>query len=68
MKKERVWKLNLVLWSIALVASIVGIGLWLHKYFTTGETEWLPIFLFLCCSFSSIMWIVIYRREKKKGE
>lgn len=68
MNNAKVWKLSVVLWSIALVASVVGIALWLKKYFTTGEAEWGPIFLFVCASFSAVMWMIIYRREKNKGE
>ena len=68
MKNEKVWKLNIVLWSIALVASVVGIALWLKKYFTEGEADWLPIFLFVCSSFSAVIWMIVYRREKKKEE
>ena len=66
MKKEKVWKLNIVLWSIVLVASVVGIALWLKKYFTTGDVEGLPIFLFVCSSCSAVIWMIVYRRERRK--
>ena len=66
MKREKVWKVNMVLWSITLVASMVGIALWLKKYFTTGDVEGLPIFLFICSSFSAVVWMIVYRREKRK--
>lgn len=66
MKREKVWKVNMVLWSITLVASMVGIALWLKKYFTTGDVEGLPIFLFICSSFSAVIWMIVYRREKRK--
>lgn len=66
MKNEKVWKLNIVLWSIALVASVMGIALWLKKYFTTGDVEGLPIFLFVCSFCSAVIWMIVYRREKKK--
>jgi hypothetical protein len=46
---------------------VVGIALWLKKYLTTGEADWLPIFLFVCASFSAVIWMILYRREKKKG-
>lgn len=68
MKNEKVWKLSVVLWSIALVVSVVGIALWLKRYFTTGEADWLPIFLFVCASLSAVMWMIVYRREKNKEE
>ena len=67
MEKERIWKLNMVLWSIVLIVSIVGIALWVNKFLAMGEGDWLPIFLFICSGFSSVMWIVLYRKEKKKG-
>ena len=66
MKREKVWKLNMVLWSITFVVSIVGIILWLNKFFAGAEVDWLPIFLFVCALFSSVMWTIVYRREKKK--
>ena len=66
MKREKVWKLNMVLWSITLVASIVGVGLWVRKYLTMGEADWVPIFFFVCASFSAVVWMIVYRREKRK--
>ncbi|MBQ3196882.1 MAG: hypothetical protein IJB63_02030 [Alistipes sp.] len=68
MKNEKMWKANMVLWSVVLVASIVGISVWGKKYFTTGEVEGLPIFFFLCSLFSAVIWMIVYRREKKKEE
>ena len=66
MKREKVWKVNMVLWSITLVVSVVGIGLWVREYLTMGEADWLPIFFFLCSSFSAVVWMIVYRREKRK--
>ena len=66
-KNTKVWKLSVVLWCVVLVASIEGIYLWFKKYLTTGEADWLPIILFVCSSFSAVMWMILYRREKKKG-
>ena len=63
MKSETVWKLSLVLWCITLIVSIVGVGLWAHKYFTGEHVRWFPLFMFAAAAFSSVMWICIYRRE-----
>lgn len=66
MKREKVWKVNMVLWSITLVVSAVGIGLWVKEYLTMGEADWAPIFFFVCASFSAVVWMIVYRREKRK--
>ena len=66
MKKEKVWKLNMVLWSITLVVAVVDVVLWLREYLTTGDADWFTIFFFVCAAFGAEMWMIIYRREKKK--
>ena len=65
-KNAKVWKLSVVLWSVVLVASIEGVYLWFKKYLTTGDANWFTIFIFVCAACSAVIWMIVYRREKKK--
>ena len=68
MKNEKVWKLNMVLWCITFVVSLAGAIIWFYKYFTTGARDWFTIFFFVCAAFSAVMWLLLYRREKRKDK
>lgn len=68
MKKEKVWRLNIVLNYLVLVLSVIVEGFSLYNYIKFREIDWFNVCLGIVMIFSAILGIKNAKREIYKEE